>query len=332
MISSELIRQLELDAASHPRQQAHISAASGLVIAGDWFYIVADDENHLAALRRSEANSGALRMLCLVEGELPVDPAARKRQKRDLEALFHLPGDGKRTPMLIAWGSGSRPQRDFAYAVELGAQGNLAGSVRTIALASLHGAMRSHVEELNIEAGFVQGDGLWLFSRANAGAPVNGCFRIDLAQAMDFLLGGEGSGVVPELDFSPLDMGRIGGVPLGITDATPLAEGGWLFSAVAENASNAYDDGQCEGTVLGVCDPDGKVAWMDRLEGGFKAEGIALDERGVLWLTTDADDPGVPSQLRCLDWPPAELRPETDQPGSSSENVSVSSSKAKYSA
>ena len=307
MIASQLIRQLELAPESHPRQQAHISSASGLVIVGDWFYIVADDENHLIALQRSKAISGALRMFRLAEGTLSVDPTARKRDKRDLEALIHFPGDGKRMPMLVAWGSGSRTQRDFAYAIGLDAQGSLVGSVRTVPLASLHRVLRSHVEELNIEAGFVQGDGLWLFSRANAGTPVNGCFRIDLAQVIECLLENASSGAVFDVDLIQIDLGRIAGVPLGITDATPLVEGGWLFSAVAENAANAYDDGRSEGTVLGVCDPSGKVVWMEQLEGGFKVEGIAMDEQGILWLTTDADDPCVPSQLRSLSWPPAEL-------------------------
>lgn len=304
MITSTLVRPLEVDAASHPRGQPHISSASGLLIVGDWFYIVADDENHLVALRSTDVESGALRMLPLLEMQLPGDHAERKHKKRDLEALFHVPGNERRPPIMIAWGSGSRAQRDFAYVVNLDANGNIASTARAVCLTRLHDVLRSRIGELNIEAGLVQGDALWLFSRANMGTPVNGCFRLDLGQAIDFLLADEDGADVPQVRFTELDLGRMGDVPIGITDATPLKEGGWLLSAVAENTLNAYDDGQCDGAVLVACDHDCKVAWTGQLDGGFKVEGIAFDERDTLWLTTDADEPGVPSGLRRLGWPP----------------------------
>ncbi|MGO1001139.1 DUF6929 family protein [Lysobacter sp. CA196] len=295
---------MDIDPASHPRGQPHISSASGLTIVGDWFYIVADDENHLVALRSNDVEAGALRMQPLLEARLPTDPAERKRRKRDLEALVHVPGDEDRPPMLVAWGSGSRAQRDFAYVVDLSANGSLASAARAVSLTRLHDVLRSHVGELNIEAGLVRGDDLYLFSRANRSVPVNGCFRLDLGLAINFLLADEDAVEVPPVRFTELGLGRIGEVPVGITDATLLKAGGWLLSAVAENTSSAYDDGRCAGAVLVACDPSGKVAWTGQLDGGFKVEGIAFDEQGTLWLTTDADDPGVPSGLRRLRWPP----------------------------
>ncbi|MGJ7901785.1 DUF6929 family protein [Lysobacter sp. 1R34A] len=310
MILTTPVRSLEIDPASHPRGQPHISSASGLAIVGDWFYIVADDENHLIALRSDDVEVGALRMLPLLEAPLPADPAERKRRKRDLEALFPVPGDEDRSPMLVAWGSGSRAQRDFAYVVGLSANGSLAGAARAVSLTRLHDVLRRHVGELNIEAGLVKGEDLYLFSRANRSAPVNGCFRLDLDLAIGFLLAGESAAEVPPVRFTELDLGRIGEVPLGITDATALEDGGWLLSAVAEDASNAYDDGRCAGAVLAACDPSGKVIWTGQLDGGVKVEGIAFDEQGALWLTTDADDPGVPSGLRRLRWPPPGYGPQ----------------------
>ena len=304
MIASTCVRRLTIAPPCHPGQQPHISAASGLVIAGDWFHIVADDEHHLVALRRCDAASGALQLRRLVEGDLPIDPAACKRAKRDLEALLHLPGDAREPAMLVAWGSGSRPQRDIAYAVRLDAEGALTGDVQAIDLASLHRVLRGHAGTLNIEAACVHGDALWLFSRANAGSPVNGRFRIDLQQAVDFLRAGGGHHALPSIEFSTLDLGCIGSVPLGITDAAALPEGGWLLSAVAEDTTNAYDDGRCLGSILAVCGHDGAVARSERLEGDPKVEGIAMDESGVLWLTTDADDARVASELRCVRWQP----------------------------
>ena len=150
--------------------------------------------------------------------------------------------------------------------------------------------------------------------RANAGAPANGCFRLGLDATIDFLLSDGASAELPAVGYTELDLGRIGGVPLGITDATALKEGGWLLSAVAENTSNAYDDGRCEGAVLAACDMAGNVAWTGPLDGGFKVEGIAFDAQGALWLTTDADDPDLPSGLRRLDWPAPGFGPQARQP------------------
>ena len=308
MITSTLVRRLDIDAASHPRGQPHISSASGLVIVADWFYIVADDENHLIALRSADAESGILRMLQLLEARLPDEQTERKRQKKDLEALFHVPGNERRPSLLIAWGSGSRAQRDFAYVVGLDADGGVTGAARSVRLTPLHDVLRSRVGSLNIEAGLVQGDDLLLYSRAKVDAPLNGCFRLDLQQVIDFLLADEDSTDVPRFDFTALDLGRMRDIPMGITDATPLEEGGWLLSAVAENTSNAYDDGRCHGSALVACDRDGNVAWTAPLDGALKVEGIAFDARGDLWLTTDADDPGVPSDLRRMAWPPPGFR------------------------
>ena len=105
--------------------------------------------------------------------------------------------------------------------------------------------------------------------------------------------------------FTQLDLGRMRDIPMGITDATPLKEGGWLLSVVAENTSNAYDDSQCHGSALVACDRDrdGNVAWTQPLDGALKVEGIAFDACGALWLTTDADAPGVQSDLRRMAWP-----------------------------
>lgn len=311
MITSTLVRRLDIDAASHPRGQPHISSASGLVIVADWFYIVADDENHLIALRSTDMESGMLRMLPLLETRLPDERAERKRQKKDLEALFHVPGNERRPSLLIAWGSGSRAQRDFAYVVALDAEGGVAGPARAIRLTPLHDALRSHVGALNIETGLVQGDDLLLYSRANMDAPLNGCFRLDLHQAIDFLLTDGDRTDVPRFDFTALDLGRMHDIPMGITDATPLKEGGWLLSAVAENTSNTYDDGQCHGSALVACDRDGNVAWTEPLDGALKVEGIAFDARGALWLTTDADAPDVPSDLRRVAWPPPGYLPQS---------------------
>lgn len=58
---------------------------------------------------------------------------------------------------------------------------------------------------------------------------------------------------------------------------------------------------------LRLNEPD-PIVWTAPLDGALKVEGIAFDERGALWLTTDADAPGLPSDLRRMAWPPPEFR------------------------
>lgn len=305
MVATTLVRRLHVDPAVHPRGRPHISSASGLVIIGDWFYFVADDENHLIAVPKADVAGGELRMLPLCADGLPSDDAERKRRKKDLELVFDVPADAGAPRRLVAWGSGSRPSRDVGYVMTLAADGGVEGDPLRVSLTPLHDLLRTHTPKLNIEAGLVLRDELHLFSRANATAPSNAWFRFDLHAVMDFLLGDGRGRDVPAVRHEALDLGRMGGVPIGISDATARDDGGCLLSASAEHSSDGYDDGRVEGSLLLAFATGGDVTWRAQLEGHHKVEGIAFDGRGALWMTTDDDAPDVPSQLRRLEWPPS---------------------------
>lgn len=119
-------------------------------------------------------------------------------------------------------------------------------------------------------------------------------------RSLDWLHRG-GQHAPPPFDIQPFDAGTVEGVPLGITDATALERGGWLFSAVAEDIDNAVDDGQCRGSVIGEVAADGGIVRIEALAGHPKVEGVARDG-DALWLVTDADDPARPSGLYRLQW------------------------------
>ena len=74
-----------------------VSAASGLVLRGGSFHIVADDENAMFVFKADDA----LRRVALLPGELPAEHASRKARKPDLEILVDLHHHG-----LFAMGSG----------------------------------------------------------------------------------------------------------------------------------------------------------------------------------------------------------------------------------
>ena len=94
-----------------------------------------------------------------------------------------------------------------------------------------------------------------------------------------------------------LELDELQGVALGFTDGAALADGRWLFSAVAENTADSYNDGACLGAVIGLVEADGQVRRLAQLAGRWKVEGIALAADGNLLLVTDADDPQVAASL-----------------------------------
>jgi hypothetical protein len=268
MIATRVVRTLDL------------SAASGLVVRGGGFHVVADDENVLAVF----GVDGGTRRLALLPGELPAGHAERKARKADFEILVDLPGHG-----LLAMGSGSRPTRERAVLVDRG------GRTTVIDTSALCARLRGTFPELNLEGGALLGDAFVLLQRGNRG---------DARTALAFVAGDDLRRALSSRRFAvtqaprivDLDLGRQDGVPWSCTDLAVLDDGDLLASAVLEDTADAYEDGPCLGSALVRLAPDGAVRWHRRLDVAAKVEGIAVDGAGV-WLVTDADDRDVPAQL-----------------------------------
>lgn len=293
------LQDLALDPATHPRGQPHLSAASGLARVGGWLYAVADDEHHLARL---PADGGDVRLHRLRAGDLPADKAERKRLKPDLEALVFLPAlPGHAHGALLALGSGSKPPREQALLLALDSDGLPHGEARAIDLAGLYQPLRAGYPDLNIEGAFVLGPRLCLLQRGNKGDARNACIGYPLDELQAWLLGQRGE--PPAAHITAFALGEVGGVPLGFTDGAALPGGGWLFSAVAEDTSDSYNDGGCAGSAIGWVDADGRLRRMQPIAGSPKVEGIALAADGHLLMVTDADDPAIASQLLALRFP-----------------------------
>lgn len=293
------LRTLDLDPADHPRGQPHLSSASGLVRAGERLYLAADDEHHLGELRAD--GQGPVRLHRFRAGDLPLEPAQRKRRKPDLESLAWLP-PGAASPhgALLGLGSGSTPARLRGWHWALAGDGSLQGAPREIDLAAWWAPLRADGADLNIEGAFAEGGLLRLLQRANLGQPRNACIAFDLARVTAWCLGAAGVPPAP-LHTGEIVLGDAGGVPLGWTDAVAWPGGGWLFSAVAEATADSYADGACAASALGRVSPAGELLWLRRIDGGPKVEGIAWDAAGALLMVTDADDPARPSELLAVD-------------------------------
>jgi hypothetical protein len=298
----QLIRRLDLAQSSEPGRPAWLSAASGLVRTADEFCVVADDELHLGRFKLDSGHAG--RVLRLFSGDLPNRKKPRKKQKPDLEVLMRLPASSDYPHgALLALGSGSGVRRCRGALIALGAPGRVTGRPRVIDATPLFTRLARSFADLNLEGGWVAGNRLHLLQRGNKGGSRNAVLQWDLQPLLRSLLRERALPDVEPANVREFDLGGIRGVPLCFTDASPLPEGGWLFSAVAENTSSSYADGPCLGSAIGRIDARSRLSWIRRVAGSHKVEGIDAQVTGSklqAWLVTDADDPGVPASL--LHW------------------------------
>ncbi len=285
---------LSVEPGAHPRGQAHLSAARGLVRVAERLYLVADDEHHLGTLAANGAD--AVRLHRLLAGDLPADKGKRKKKKPDLEALALLPAEpGMAHGALLALGSGSRPNRQQGLLVMLDGGGLAPGGPRACDFAALYRPLREQFPDLNIEGAFVAGKRLRLLQRGNKGDARNACIDYSLLQLRAWMAG-SGEAPLPQA-IAEFSLGDFGGVPMGFTDGAALPDGGWLFSAVAEDTGDSYNDGACGASAIGWVDANGSLQRLEQVAGAPKIEGIALAEDGTLLAVTDSDDPDTPSAL-----------------------------------
>lgn len=273
-----------------------VSAASGLVIEGDAFYVIADDALHMHVYSlQDEKYENRIR---LREGELPADKKSRKKMKPDFEALVRLPAQPDLPHgALFALGSGSKQNRQQGVIVPFYADGTPSEKIHTLDLASLYTAFP--FEDTNIEGAMILGEQLVLMQRGNKKYPQSALVFVSLP------LDDVGARfIAPDARIILVTLPTIDGIPLGFTDGIALPNGNILFNAVAENTDDSFNDGVCAGAALGIINTQGELLQCEWLAEPHKIEGIALDASGTrLYAVTDADDPAVPAALFEVDVP-----------------------------
>lgn len=299
MIKLKLLQTLILQQPSHKHRHSHLSAASGLVQIGDWLYVVADDENHIGIFNHNDAKPGILKTL--LPGNLPVDYEARKEAKPDLEILTLVPPiHSYPYGALLALGSGSKKKRHQGVIIELDNRGALK-QVDVINLEKLYDLLKEKMEKINIEGAVVSGEDLLLFHRGNKKNKVNSTIRLPLDGFYQAIIQ-TNKKALPTLKITIQDyeLGAISNIPLCFTDATALPDGSILFTATAENTDDAYLDGACMGSSIGIIDSRGALQKMLPIDKTVKVEGISARvnaDKVDLLLVTDADNAAIPAQL-----------------------------------
>ncbi len=298
MIVLNKLRELTLSAPTAVGRPSHLSAASGLVRVASFLYIVADDELHLGVFNTDDTNPGHL--IRLFDGDLPDGPRKRRKHKPDLEALTQLPASADHPHgALLVLGSGSRPNRRTGAMLTLDANGAMQGAPRQIDLAPLFAPLDDAFAEPNIEGAVVIGGELRLFQRGNKAQTENAIVRFPLLAVLDSLMSGQDVTIMPS-GIDRLDLGAIDGIPLCFTDAAALPNGDMVFTTVAEDTDDAYNDGPCAGSAVGVVGNNGRLLGMYPLDRQHKVEGVAARMDGDvirLLLVTDADDATIPAGL-----------------------------------
>ena len=291
------MRDLDLQTAA-PGQPSYLSAASGLVAAGRTLYVVADDELHIGQFQLGDPAPGTLQRL--FAGELPADRQLRKKRKPDLEILMLLPpSKGWEHGALLALGSGSRRRRCLGALLPLDVNGR-AGPPVDIDATPLFASLEGELGALNLEGGWVHGASLWLLQRGNKGASRNALVGFEFQALCETLQADRMLPPVPPQLIRTYDLGSPGGVPLGFTDGCALADGGWLFSAVAEDTADPGEDGRFSTAAIGMVDATLRLQWLRTISPLYKIEGICvtpMEDALQLLLVADADDPRVPSSL-----------------------------------
>ncbi len=293
------LRDLDLTAPAEPGGIAHIASASGVVRRGDFVYVIGDDQLHLGVFRMSSPEPG--QTVRVLAGDLPEDAASRSDAKPDLEALTMLPPfPGHAYGALLGLGSGSAPERDRGFVWPLNADGSLREGVRDLDLAPLFERLRGQIDALNVEGACVMGDSLWLMHRGNRGGTTNVVAELSLERVMESILG---DARIDPGELSALrayDLGRLDGVELTFSDATPLGGELLVFTASAEGTGKGGGDGAIRGSVVGTIDSDGEVRRLRTIDRRYKVEGVhASIDTGVMdfLFVCDQDDPQTPSPL-----------------------------------
>lgn len=259
-----------------------VRAGSALVAVGRRLLAVQDDA--LAAVW-IDPRSRALESVVLAGdgGALP------KAEKPDFEAAFAL--DGR----VWVLGSGATAQRRRVAHL---------GPGRPIALLDRH-ALYDALEAVlgmppNIEGAVPSDDRLRLFHRG-PGRHRDANFTLEVPL-------GVLDGAAPRiLEVVGWDLGAIGGLHLGFTDAAPLGDGRVAYLAVAEDTPDGIADGPIAGAVMGVMTSDAArwapIRETDGAESRRKFEGLVVDPDGAGgWLITDPDDPLRPAELCRFTW------------------------------
>jgi hypothetical protein len=293
---------------------ANVRAGSGLAWLGDQLVLVQDDASFVALHDPKTGRTVGVPLPPGPDGRRVFDEAhGNKATKLDLEAIATL---SRSPPVALAFGSGSGPGRETIVVVEPCPTGAGDATVTPVRAPRLYAALRANTafagSELNVEGVAEVGDRLRFFQRGNGAtldgrAPVDATIDVSTDALLAFLEDPEHAPVPELLAPTRFELGALRGVRLTFNDAATDGDR-VLFLAGAEATADVVEDGEVQGSVLGVIDAEGRVRWARLVdEHGAplvdKPEGLCLDPRDPsrLYAVTDRDDATKPAELLTIE-------------------------------
>lgn len=293
-----------------------VRAGSGLALVQEKLVVVQDDALFVAVI--DAMGKGAVHALAM-EREAGVrlfgSDRGNKHRKPDYECLVQVaPG------VLWALGSGSTAARRRVLRILFGSERS---TLEAIECDDLYVALEAHRDfsgsEMNIEGAAVMGDTLRLFQRGNGAArgalrAVNATVDLPLRAVMNYVDGraqrAERGCDVAIGEVRQYELGAVGGVSYGFTDACSRGEGedGMVWVAAAEASPDTYRDGETMGVCIGWMHADGTagrgpvVTPTGELYKA-KIEGICVDPLDATrgWAVVDVDAVNAPAKLLTLE-------------------------------
>lgn len=264
-------------------KKLEMSAASGLVLHRQYYFVVADDE--LTLYKYALKTNQFIEAIALFGGELPSDYKARKKSKPDFESLVYLSSfDG-----LLVLPSGSTLNRTVGVLVQ-GSQ------VTEIYLEALFHSLSEKITDLNIEGVAVCNNLFKLFHRGNGKDQKNYVINLNLKTVLEEIESERRLSAKSLESFNAIEIGQLRGHNLGITDVAIENTDRLWFVAAVETGESTYEDGGYLGAVLGCMNAEGQVVFQAELDSPAKPEGLALDlEIRKFYLVTDSDDRTLPA-------------------------------------
>jgi hypothetical protein len=255
----------------HILKHAHLSdipSASAVEVINGNFYIVGDDSRFLYVLKY-DLSIIATVPLYEISSDFIKENRILKKEKADLECIAAFDINGY--PHVLILGSGSiSPKRDVAFLVKLPTPYNRKHIIWKISLEKWYSFLRLNEDVtgpsgvLNFEAACCNDDSFFLLNREN-----NALLRFDLPEFIEFIQGHtEG---IPFPTVIPCSIPDINGFRAGFSGAD-IFDNKLFFTASAENTSNAIDDGEIEGSAIGILSFNGEDKVRGKAATGFKAQ------------------------------------------------------------
>lgn len=291
----------------HMERLPYVRAGSSLTCFQEYFAVVQDNANFVALINLVTGQAQSLALPAGSHGDRIFDrDHANAEHKFDLEACVTIPGDDE--SLLVAFGSGSQPERERIVVVRWAKDGE--PEVMAFDAAAFYASLRARHEfagsDLNVEGAIYLGnDRVRLFERGN-GAPHDGLTPVDATGDLSWLALWahlqDPMQPPPQLDnIVQYHLGCLDDHPLCFSDAEAVGDV-ILYSASAEGSGAATQDGEIGGSVLGVIDAAGarwtRLITEDSSEFKEKIEGlsVAFDDPYHAYFVVD-DDKDEPSNL-----------------------------------